>query len=74
MNVLVVEPYKEPYEKEIDPGLESLQHEVGGDIEAVPVEALGRERIGNRKLGIENQYACANQEYFLHCCVLHVKY
>ena len=35
MNVLVVEPYKEPYEKEIDPGLESLQHEVGGDIECV---------------------------------------
>lgn len=35
MNVLVVEPYKEPYEKEIDPGLESLQHEVGGDIEVV---------------------------------------
>ena len=35
MNVLVVEPYKEPYEKEIDPGLESLQHEVGGDIEAI---------------------------------------
>ena len=35
MNVLVVEPYKEPYEKEIEPGLESLQHEVGGDIEAV---------------------------------------
>ena len=35
MNVLVVEPYKEPYEKEINPGLESLQHEVGGDIEAI---------------------------------------
>ena len=35
MNVLVVEPFKEPYEKEIDPGLESLQHEVGGDIEAI---------------------------------------
>ena len=35
MNVLVVEPYKAPYEKEIDPGLESLQHEVGGDIEVV---------------------------------------
>ena len=35
MNVLVVEPYKEPYEKEIDPGLESLQHEVGGDIECI---------------------------------------
>ena len=25
MNVLVVEPYREPYEKEIDPGLESLR-------------------------------------------------
>ncbi len=35
MNVLVVEPYKEPYDKEIEPGLESLQHEVGGDIECV---------------------------------------
>ena len=35
MNVLVVEPMKEPYEKEIDPGLESLQHEVGGWIEAL---------------------------------------
>jgi hypothetical protein len=35
MNVLVVEPYREPYEKDIDPGLESLQHEVGGDIECV---------------------------------------
>lgn len=35
MRVLVVEPYKEPYEKDIDPGLESLQHEVGGDIEAI---------------------------------------
>jgi hypothetical protein len=35
MNVFVVEPYREPYEKDIDPGLESLQHEVGGDIECV---------------------------------------
>ena len=35
MRVLVVEPFKEPYEKEIDPGLDSLQHEVGGYIEAV---------------------------------------
>ena len=33
MNVLVVEPMKAPYEKEIEPGLKSLQHEVGGDIE-----------------------------------------
>lgn len=33
MNVLVVEPMKVPYEKEIDSGLESLQHEVGGYIE-----------------------------------------
>ena len=37
MNVLVVEPLKPPYEKEIDPGLESLQHEVDGWIEAVPL-------------------------------------
>ena len=35
MAVLVVEPGKAPYVKEIDPGLESLQHEVGGWIEAV---------------------------------------
>lgn len=33
MNVLVVEPMKAPFEKEIEPGLKSLQHEVGGDIE-----------------------------------------
>ena len=33
--VLVVEPGKEPYVKEIDSGLESLQHEVGGYIEAI---------------------------------------
>ena len=32
MTVLVVEPMKEPYLKEIDPGLHSLQAEVGGDI------------------------------------------
>ena len=30
MNVLVVEPMKAPYEKEIESGLESLQHEVDG--------------------------------------------
>ena len=35
ITVLVVEPGKEPYGKEIDSGLESLQHEVGGYIEAV---------------------------------------
>ena len=34
MMVLVVEPMKEPYVKEIDPGLHSLQAEVGGDIGA----------------------------------------
>ena len=33
--VLIVEPSKEPYVKEIDSGLESLQHEVGGCIEAI---------------------------------------
>ena len=32
MTVLVVEPMKEPYVKEIDSGLHSLQAEVGGDI------------------------------------------
>lgn len=35
MKVLRVEPYKPPYEKEIDSGLKSLQHEVGGWIQAV---------------------------------------
>ena len=35
ITVLVVEPGKEPYAKEIDSGLESLQHEVSGDIQAV---------------------------------------
>ena len=34
MTVLVVEPMKEPYVKEIDPGLHALQAEVGGDIAA----------------------------------------
>lgn len=34
MTVLVVEPRTEPYLKEIDPGLHSLQAEVGGDIAA----------------------------------------
>ena len=33
--VLIVEPGKKPYVKEIDSGLESLQHEVGGYIEAI---------------------------------------
>jgi hypothetical protein len=35
MTVLVVEPLKEPYTKEIDSGLKSLQNEVGGNIQAV---------------------------------------
>ena len=34
MTVLVGEPMKEPYVKEIDPGLHALQAEVGGDIGA----------------------------------------
>ena len=34
LTVLVVEPTKEPYVKEIDPGLHALQAEVGGDIAA----------------------------------------
>lgn len=38
MNILVVEPMKAPYEKEIEPGLESLQHEVGGYIEALGLD------------------------------------
>ena len=41
MNVLVVEPMKEPYLKDIASGLSSLQHEVGGYIEAIyPYEDL----------------------------------
>lgn len=35
ISVLMVEPGKAPYVKEIDSGLESLQHEVAGNIEAV---------------------------------------
>lgn len=35
MNVLIVEPMKEPYESDIESGLESLQKAVGGYIEAV---------------------------------------
>lgn len=35
ISVLVVEPGKTPYEKQISSGLESLQREVGGYIEAV---------------------------------------
>lgn len=35
ITVLVVEPEKAPYTKEIDPGLKSLQREVGGYIEAI---------------------------------------
>lgn len=35
ITVLAVEPEKAPYVKEIDPGLESLQQEVGGDIQAI---------------------------------------
>lgn len=35
MKVLVVEPMQEPYVKEIDTGLKSLQNEVGGNIQAV---------------------------------------
>lgn len=35
ITVLMVEPEKKPYVKEIDPELSSLQHEVGGYIQAV---------------------------------------
>ena len=41
ITVLVVEPEKKPYLKEIDNTLESLQSEVGGDIQAIyPFEEL----------------------------------
>ena len=41
ITVLVVEPEKKPYVKDIDPGLASLQKEVGGYIQAVyPFEEL----------------------------------
>lgn len=35
IKVLIVEPMREPYAKEIDAGLKSLQTEVGGNIQAV---------------------------------------
>jgi hypothetical protein len=35
MNVLIIEPRKKPYIKDIDSGLKSLQSEVGGYIEAI---------------------------------------
>lgn len=35
ITVLVVEPEKKPYVKEIDNTLESLQSEVGGDLQAI---------------------------------------
>lgn len=35
MRVLIVEPMKNPYMKDIESGLKSLQHEVGGYIEVV---------------------------------------
>ena len=41
MKVLVVEPMQEPYTKEIDAGLKSLQKEVDGNIQAIyPFEEL----------------------------------
>ena len=48
ITVLVVEPGKRPYAKKIEPGLKSLQREVGGHIEAVypfpePVAIVCRE-------------------------------
>ena len=48
MTVLVVEPGKRPYTKKIQPGLKSLQREVGGYIEAIypfpePVAIVCRE-------------------------------
>ena len=35
IKVLVIEPNKAPYEKEIEDGLASLQNEVGGMIQAI---------------------------------------
>ena len=48
ITTLVVEPGKRPYTKKIEPGLKSLQREVGGHIEAVypfpePVAIVCRE-------------------------------
>ena len=40
MTVLIVEPEKKPYVKEIDSGLRSLQHEVEGYIETVPASPM----------------------------------
>lgn len=35
MKVVIVEPLREPYEKEIDPSLQSMQGIVGGTIQAI---------------------------------------
>ena len=62
ITVLVVEPLMEPYVKEIDSGLKSLQKEVGGYIQAVypfeePVAIICNEEgkliglEGNRRVG-----------------------
>ena len=56
LTVLVVEPMKEPYVKEIDPGLHALQAEVGGRIQSLspsadPVALICNEE--GKMLGLE---------------------
>lgn len=53
ISVLVVEPEKKPYAKEISSGLSSLQHEVGGYIQAVyPYEERLRCVAQQKDLGV----------------------
>lgn len=40
ITVLVIEPERKPYVKEIEHTLESLQHEVGGHIQAVYMQSM----------------------------------
>ena len=55
MKILVVEPEKTPYEKEIDDSLEAMQEIVGGYIEAIyPFEDLEVALVCNEEGKIEN--------------------
>lgn len=73
INVLVVEPEKKPYMKEISSELSSLQHEVGGYIQAVyPYQVLldssfiapgdVRKLCGKRRFTLAHE--CAHQLLF----------
>jgi hypothetical protein len=65
LTVLVVEPGKHPYTKEIDSGLAPLQSEVGGSIEAVypyddPVAIICNEE--GKLMGLPKNRALADDE------------